>query len=114
MIYQFAKGDLGASNPSTAAILRAGDLADRTLYFRHDLARAEDPAVPAIPPYPHAFATTVTSSNPTVRAIALGAQDQAGSFFASNGTTDIHPEPMRFFEWPIVGPLPEDLNYIIP
>jgi hypothetical protein len=114
VIYQFAKGDLGASNPSTAAILRAGDLADRTLYFRHDLARAEDPAVPAIPPYPHAFATTVTSSNPTVRAIALGAQDQAGSFFASNGTTDSHPEPMRFFEWPIVGPLPEDLNYIIP
>jgi hypothetical protein len=112
VIYQFAKGDLGANNPSTTAILRAGDLADRTLYYRYDLARAE--GLPAIPQYPHTFAVSVTSSNATVRAIALGAQDQAGSFFASNGTIDIHPEPMRFLEWPIVGPLPEDLNYVIP
>ena len=112
VIYQFAKGDQAASNPSTTAILRAGDLTDRTLYYRYDLARAD--GVPAIAQYPHTFAVSVTSPNPTVRAIALGAQDQAGSFFASNGTTVIHPEPMRFFEWPIIGPLPEELNYVIP
>jgi hypothetical protein len=41
VIYQFAKGDLGAPNPNTTAILRSGDLADRTLYYRHDLGRAE-------------------------------------------------------------------------
>jgi hypothetical protein len=111
VIFQFAKGDMAASNPSTTAILRAGDLADRTLYYLYDLARAE--GVPPIPQYPHTFAVSVTSSNPTVRAISLGAQDQAGGFFASNGTTIIHPEPLRFFEWPIDSP-PEGLNYIIP
>jgi hypothetical protein len=112
VIYQFAKGDMGASNPSTTAILRAGDLADRTLYYRYDLARAA--GVPAIPQYPHTFAVSVTSTNSTVKAIALGAQDQAGNFFASNGTAVIHPEPAVFFEWPIDGSLPEGLNYVIP
>jgi hypothetical protein len=31
---------------------------------------------------------------------------------SSDGETIIHPEPARFFEVPIQGPLPEDLNYI--
>ena len=29
-----------------------------------------------------------------------------------HGTVFIHPEPARFFEVPVVGPLPESLNYI--
>ena len=108
VLFQIAKGDQGASNPSTTAILRAGDLADSTLYYRHDLARAEDPGVPA---NPHTFVTSVTSSNPTYRAISLGAQAQAGQFLFSNGGPVSVPQPIRFFEFPIVLPLPEGLNY---
>jgi len=46
------------------------------------------------------------------RDIALGAQAQIARFFASEGMTIIHPDPARFFEVPIQGPLPEALNYI--
>jgi hypothetical protein len=109
VIYQFAKGDPAASNPSTTAILRAGDVADWTLYYRHDLAGAEDPGVRL--QNPHTFAVSVTSGNPTFRAVSLGAQDQVGQFFFSDGGLVIVPEPSRFFEFPIVLPLPEGLNY---
>ena len=107
VICQFAKGDLGAPNPNTSAILRAGDLADRTLYYRHDLARAE---IPSLPMNAHMF--MVSTSVVAFRDIALGAQAQIARFFASDGMTIIHPEPARFFEVPIQGPLPEALNYI--
>ena len=46
------------------------------------------------------------------RDISLGAQAQIARFFDSDGETIIHPEPARFFEVPIQGPLPEALNYI--
>src|SRR5262245_60937030 len=41
--YQFAKGDQIVPNPTTTALLRAGDLADRATFYRHDLAFAENP-----------------------------------------------------------------------
>jgi hypothetical protein len=107
VIYQFAKGDLGAPNPNTTAILRAGDLADRTLYYRHDLARAE---IPFLPVNAHVF--MVSTAVVAFRDISLGAQAQIARFFASDGVTIIHPGPARFFEVPIQGPLPEALNYI--
>jgi hypothetical protein len=50
--------------------------------------------------------------NALVRSIAQGVQRQIATFFASDGTVVVHPEPARFFEVPFVGPLPEDLNYI--
>jgi hypothetical protein len=103
VIFQFAKGDLGAPNPNTTAILRAGDLADRTLYYRHDLARTERPSLPISA---HTFMVSIAA----FRDIALGAQAQIATFFASDGETVIHPEPARFFEVPIQGPLPENLN----
>ena len=49
---------------------------------------------------------------PAFRDIALGAQAQIASFFASEGETIVHPEPAQFFEVPIQGPLPEELNYM--
>jgi hypothetical protein len=107
VIFQFAKGDLGAANPNTTAILRAGDLADRTLYYRHDMARAE---IPSLPPSAHMFMVSIGDA--AFRDIALGAQAQIAIFFASDGETIVHPEPARFFEVPIQGPLPEELNYI--
>src|ERR1700687_2102057 len=44
--------------------------------------------------------------------MARGAQEQIATFFASDGAEMIQPEPARFFEMPIAGALPEDLNFI--
>src|SRR6185312_13506405 len=41
-----------------------------------------------------------------------GAQEQIATFFASDGRVVIQPGPARFFETPIHGPLPENLNFI--
>ncbi len=111
VIYQFATGDQQAVNPGTTALIRAGNLADRTLYYRHDLAFAQDSS-PSMPTNPHLFAGSPTSANVLFRSISRGAQDQIGAFLASDGTVVIHPEPAQFFEVPISSPLPEDLNFI--
>ena len=125
VIFQFAKGDQTVPNPTTTAILRAGDLADRATYYRNDLAFA---ANPAIPKNPHTFMTGVLS--PVGGGIALDAQLQIASFFASETApgitpTVIDPDPspipnpaggppllVNVFEVPIVLPLPETLNFI--
>ena len=65
-----------------------------------------------MPKNPHPFLIAVDSSNPLVRAAALGAESQIAVFFASGGNEVIHPEPSRLFEVPIQGPLPEGLNFI--
>jgi Bacterial virulence factor lipase N-terminal len=109
VIYLFAKGDQISVNPGTSALLRPGNLADRTLYYRHDLAFEQDPS---IPPNPHTFAGLVLFPNPLVSSIARGAQEMIAVLFASDGDSVIHPEPAQFFEVPIVGPLPETLNFI--
>jgi hypothetical protein len=108
VIFQFAKGDQTIPNPTTTAILRAGDLADRATYFRNDLAFAANPAVPN---NPHTFLTRIAT--PSVAAVALGAQQQIASFFASDGTLVIDPDGAGpLFEVPIVPPLPEALAFI--
>src|SRR5205085_1127037 len=107
VIFQFAKGDPVVPNPAATALLRAGDLADRATFYRHDLAFAENPQLPTIP---HGFLTRLDI--PGFRAITRGAQEQIATFFATDGATVIHPEPARFFEMPIAGPLPENLNFI--
>jgi len=109
VIYLFAKGDRVVPNPTTTALLRAGDLADRATFYRHDLARAEDPSVLR---NPHPVIGIGFANLPLLSAIVLGLQEQIAVFFASDGTVIIHPEPARFFETPIVLPLPEGLNYI--
>jgi hypothetical protein len=55
----------------------------------------------------------ITVEVPAMRPIALGAQEQIAIFFATDGAVTIHPEPTRFFETPIAGALPEDLNFIL-
>jgi hypothetical protein len=127
VIVQFAKGDQTVPNPTTTAILRAGDLEDRATFFRNDLAFA---ANPAIPKNPHTFMTGVLS--PIGGGIALDAQLQIATFFASEtvpGITPIviDPDPspipdpaapagppflVSVFEVPIVPPLPETLSFI--
>jgi hypothetical protein len=108
VLIQIAKGDQTGPNPRSTEIIRAGDLADRTTFFRNDLPYLEDPAVPKDP---HGFLNRFTSPGITGE-IARGAQMQAAAFLASDGTSSIWPEPMRFFEVPIVPPLPEELGFI--
>src|SRR5262249_22090837 len=98
-----------APNPTNAAILRAGDLADRATFYRNDLAFAENAAVPK---NPHAFLVRIDSPVPLVRHIALGAQEQLATFLASDGAVIIHPDPSQFFEDVIDLALLEDLDYI--
>lgn len=108
VLLQFAKGDMTVPNPTTTAIIRAGDLADRVTYFRNDLAFAANPAVAK---NPHTFLTNIGSA--AGAAYAVGAQSQIAAFFASHGTLVIDPDgPGPFFEVPIVPPLPEGLNFI--
>jgi hypothetical protein len=116
IIFQFAKGDQTVPNPTATAILRAGDLADRATYYRNDLAFA---ANPAIPKNPHTFLTGVLT--PATAAIALEAQQQIATFFASEFAAAeplvIDPDtlglfPVAVFEVPVVPPLPEELNFL--
>jgi hypothetical protein len=108
VIFQFAKGDVTVPNPTTSAIIRAGELADRVTYFRNDLAYGLDPAVGK---NPHVFLTNI--GNAAAAAYAVGAQTQIALFFASGGSTVIDPDAAGpFFEVPLAGALPETLNFI--
>lgn len=107
VLVQIDKGDQNVPNPFSSMMLRASGLADVTTYYRHDLAFAERNAAPK---NGHGFMPT--SGPLAYRDVALGAQRQIATFFASRGTLIIHPEPARFFEVPIRLPLPEELNYI--
>jgi hypothetical protein len=134
VIVLFAKGDQSVPNPATTAILRAGGLSDRAIYYRTDHAvnaLGAGPAGPPPTPPPgveksgHLFLSRMNS--PTRTAIARAAQEQVAVFFASDGETVIDPNPVLedllkqigvsppaepLFEAPIKGPLPEDLNFI--
>ncbi len=108
VIIQFAKGDQTVPTPTASAIFRAGDLADRSTYFRNDLVRQAFPTAPA---NPHTFLTNI--GVPSVAALAVAAQAQIAIFFETDGTVVIDPDTATgaFFEVPIVGPLPEVLNF---
>jgi hypothetical protein len=100
VVYVILKGDQTAPNPTATAIVRAGELADRTMYYRHDLAVLD---FPTLQRNPHGF---------SIATIAPEYLLLAATFFATDGGVVIQPSPARYFEFPIVGPLPEDLNFI--
>jgi hypothetical protein len=108
VIVQLSRGDQAVPNPTSTAILRAGDLADRATYFRNDLVV---PARPGAPRNGHAFLTNL--ANPAVADLALAAQLQVATFFQTEGAVVIDPDgPGPFFEVPIGGPLPETPGFI--
>lgn len=108
VILQNAKGDQQSPNPTSTAILRAGDLADRQTFYRYDLVYAQNPTLSKDP---HGFLTAI--GDPSTRVNALAAQDQIATFFATQGATVIDPDGAgAVFETPIALPLPETLNYI--
>jgi hypothetical protein len=116
------KGDESAANPNTTAIVRAGDLADRVAFYRHDVAYAADPTIPK---NPHPFLLGLPPSDSLLEAaVKMGKQQQVAEFFALDGQFDLldpqinlsdvtTPDGTPLFEVPIQGPLPEDLNYIV-
>ena len=103
----FAKGDMTAPNPRTTGLVRAGVLREKTIFYRNDIAFAEDSSVPKDP---HTFLQPVATPGITGQ-VARGGQATIAVFLASGGTAIIHPEPARFFEFPVVV-LPEDYSYI--
>lgn len=105
LIVQIAKGDQFVPNPANSTFLRAGELEDRTTFYRHDLASADNPALPKTA---HGFMVGI----PVFGAISVGAQEQIAVFLASDGAELIHPEPAKYFEVPIILPLPGDFGFI--
>ena len=133
VIVQLAKGDKTVPNPTTTALLRAGNLADRATYYRYDLVfptfdASEMAGLTGLTAAertraknPHVFLSNFTNP-PADRApksaeIAFRyrdlAVDQLAVFFASNGELTIDPDgDGPAFEAPIQGPPPEELNFI--
>jgi hypothetical protein len=109
VIVQFAKGDMTVPNPTTSAILRAGGLADRALFYRNDLSFAATSG--GVPKNPHTFLTNIGLAAAAPYAVA--AQSQIAVFFATGGATTIDPDGANpIFEMPVVLPLPETLNFL--
>jgi hypothetical protein len=107
VIIQFARGDMTVPNPTTTALIRSGDLADRTTLFRNDLAFALGVGFGK---NPHTFLTNLSGA-PAQAAVA--AQTQIALFFASDGALTVDPDGAGpLFETPIGIPLPEDLAFI--
>ena len=110
VIVQFAKGDQTVPNPTNSAVVRAGELEDRTTYYRHDLTVAIDPSVTR---NPHTFLTGIASAQAIMRGVAVQAQAQIANFFATDGSDTIDPDGAGpLFETPIALPLPETPNFI--
>ena len=119
VIIQFARGDRTLPNPTTTALLRAGDLAGRATYYRFDLFLANNPTTPLFfndphgpiinPQPPPPFSPLPPEVRAAANAATFAAQEQIAVFFASDGVEVIDPDgPGTLFETPIVPPLPEE------
>ena len=111
----FGRGDQNVPNPNATAMVRAGALADRVIFYRNDLAyaydydRTTDPRL-RVPKNPHPFVNNIDHTNPLVAAIARGAQERIAMFLAS-GDERIVADATLFFET-LSSSLPEDFNFI--
>ena len=103
VLYQFAFGDQTVPNPTSATLVRAGDLADVTSVYRNDRS-------PTASTNPHGFLL-----DPRLAGRNLG-QMQILEFLASDGRSIIDPDGAAgLFETPVsdLGIL-ESLNYSLP
>lgn len=90
--YQFALGDQTVPNPTSATIMRAGNLQDRTSFYRNDLTVTRDTN-------PHGFLL-----DPRVQGRNQG-QQQVIDFITSDGATVTDPDgPAPTWEVPIIDP----------
>jgi len=102
VLFTFAQGDVLTANTTTATLLRAGDLKDRTTYFRAlDAYYPSTPGAAAI----HEFPFTFTAAG---KSFALATQETIATFLASDGHVTVNPDGAvgQWFETPIAGPLP--------
>lgn len=113
MLLQFAWGDRVVPNPTTSALIRAGQLTDATALLRYD--RIVD-TLPHELADPHPFLLRLGAPG-AAGAVARAAQEQVARFFASDGATVWDPDravPPPFteplFEVP-PATLPEQLGF---
>jgi dienelactone hydrolase len=112
VLVHFGTGDQGVPNMNMSRTLVTGELLDRAMYYRHDIAIAEHPTLPKDS---HVFSLGFRGANvdiPGVAAILSASQAQVAVFLASHGANISQPQPVRYFESPVRQPLPEGLNYI--
>ncbi|HXJ55140.1 MAG TPA: hypothetical protein VNU68_00610 [Verrucomicrobiae bacterium] len=100
-----ARTDQTSPNPTTSELIRAGDLKDRTVYYRHDLFYAANPVGNLKNPH-----TIYRLQGPVMLPITVAIQEQLSQFFESDGALINQTSP--YFEVPMQSPLPEDLDYI--
>ena len=113
VLFQFAWGDQTVPNPSNTALVRAANMRESTVIYRHDYARE---AAPALPVNPHPYLALLGVS-PSALAITLTTQQQAAGFLLSGGRIIPNiflfpPFTSEVFETPAF--LPETLNFAPP
>jgi len=101
VLFTFCQGDPVVVNTTTASVLRAGDLADRTIFFRGLDAYGGNPI--ALAADLHEFLVRLTA---TGIGYALATQESVATFLASDGQVTLDPDGAGpLFETPIAGPL---------
>ncbi len=121
VLIQFARGDETVPNPANSALVTAAGLESSTWLYRHDLARA---LVPDLPANPHPYLVLFISLNGSTialpglsgLAVSLDAQQQIAGFLAADGAAIPDPNGLsailfgtRVFEIPAA--LPLDLGF---
>ncbi len=121
ILMQFARGDQTVPNPSNSLLIASAGLESSAWLYRHDLARAVAPDLPANPhPYLVLFVSlsgsTIALPGISGLAVSLDAQQQIAGFVAADGATIPDPNSLstllfgiKVFEIP--ASLPEDLGF---
>lgn len=118
VIFQLALGDQNVDNLSSAAVLRAGELAEQATLYRHDRVYANpkyNPGGDPIGNLSHGFLSfTFQGSLSPLSEIGFQAQKQITTFFSSDGQTTIDPDGANgvIFEMLNSGNLPTNCSYI--
>jgi pimeloyl-ACP methyl ester carboxylesterase len=110
-LFHIEFGDRSVMNPTASNLVRAAGAQTSTWMYRHDLARA---AAPNLPADPHMIYYTPPSSA-EARLIWEAGQKQIAEFLASGGARilDVNDMVLPFFKTSLFGVpqrLPEDLN----
>src|SRR5262245_12825858 len=102
VLFTLAQGDPVVRNTTTGNVLRAGDLADRTMYFLGLDAYAANHKSPS-PPDLHEYLFRLNTDDPFSREIALAGQESIDTFLASDGLLTVNPDGDvgQWFESPI-------------
>ena len=104
--------DVTTVTSETVFLISLGDTLDPSDQSGHRVGINQVVWDPQMSRNPHGFAFAIADPSALAREIARGAQQRVALFLASGGVLIIHPEPARFFEVPVLLPLPEGLSYI--